>query len=387
MCTFGLQLSASRDIAVSDSWEFRYSRVIQARTTLGFIIAIIGLIFWLYGETFYLILIVAPFIGLNGDFALYSRGKPIIASIISFFRVAFPNLLLIIASIYLPEKAGLAYGVGFLLSFFIAGIWVSMKLNIPYYNGLSLYSLKEYYKSFRLGLASVAFSLVGVGILSFAKYFYNDSTIAISFIILKIYIIYKGARRLIIQSFYKDLINSKSALYIDKMGILFGGSVAIILIVFVEFFVKILFGETAGGYEASFAVIGSIVLLSSFTTSAGTRALLKKADRLYYVTYIISAVIAVFSVVIFSEFWDNPFVICLSIGIAELYISIVFTIKLSSKTELISKLKVLFIVLLIISVFSILNIYFILDIISTLILLGLYGTISLVYLHFHKKKI
>src|SRR5215203_1887649 len=141
---FGLQLSAVRNIAILDNWKEVYSKVQVARITLGFIL--IPFILLSFFKMSYQYLFLAPLFALNGDYALYARGKPVFAS-----------LLFIVFSVWQQTYIVQAYIISTVVIYGVTSVVTAKRLGTHYWYFPSLQKLQLYVQSFSLGIVTMSY--------------------------------------------------------------------------------------------------------------------------------------------------------------------------------------------------------------------------------------
>ncbi len=329
---FGLQLSTTRELALlDDDWKGELYDTQQARLTFSLFLLLLSITGFYYSKN--ILFLLSPLIALNADYALYGRGKPITGAFFAFLRLSIPALFLIIGSLFFLESIIPIYFISLVLSYLLTGVLISRNLDVAYFVVPDIKSLKKYFNNFGLGIASVAFIFLGVGLVNIVSYFYNNDTIAIVYVGLKLYVIFKGVRRIIVQSFFKDLRDELIALKVDFIAIVAGLSFLLCLSLYADLILPFLVDKQYLVYPELFMVLGLTGFLSSFTTSAGTRLLLKKQDNNYIRNIIIASWITIAStIVVFYLFGNKPHFIIISILLGELYLSVANVISLRENT-------------------------------------------------------
>ena len=335
---FGLQLSSTRNIAIQDNWKQELYETQSARLTLGLILTIFGVSGFLFTKNY--MFFIAPVISLNADYALYGRGKPIAGAVVAFVRIMIPSLVLIMASIYFKKQIALLFSLSILVSYILVGILVSSVLKTPYFVTPGLKNLKKYIDNFTIGIASFALFFVGIGIINIMSYFYTNEAIAIIYIALKLYMIFKGVRRIITQSFFKELQAVDMALKVDFLAIVAGLVFLLSIVVYPQVLISLLFEEKYIAYTTTFIILGIAGFISSFTTSAGTRLLLKKQDSAFSRNLIIAAIIAIISgMFLCIVFGSKPYLIAFSVLLGEITISFLNIRSLDEKRYILKRVK------------------------------------------------
>ena len=325
---FGLQPAAMRDLALTDNWKQDYLNTQSARLTLSLFVACFAL--FAFADSYYLVFLFAPLLALSGDYALYARGRPVIGSIIALLRSAIPFLLLILFERF--EKLSLIYLIGLMIIYIITDIAIALFLKVRVIPVIQLKSLARYMKTFSLGLVSISLYFIGLGVILIASYFYNGEAIAVAFIGLKFYVIYKGLLRVLHQAFIKDMTNELVCLKIDQLssiaGIIFFGS----LTIFPGSFIKFFFGAVYTDHKSFFILLGIAGFIYSAFLSMATRSMLMKLDNPYMKITVFAAAITLLSSIILSFFDNNPLSIGISILAGELFWMIAL-IKIAANTK------------------------------------------------------
>lgn len=344
---FGLQLSATRNIAIKEDWKKELYETQSARFMLSILLLVFGFTGFWYTKNF--MFFMAPVISLNADYALYGRGKPIFGSFVALIRVLIPSLILVISSLFFKDHIVLFFAFSLVLTYLIAGILVANSLGVDYLVRPKWRHIKKYITNSNIGIASFSMFFIGIGIINVLSYFYNNETIAVAYIALKLYMIFKGVRRIIVQAFFSDLKDTGVSLRVDLLAVL-GGLVFLNSILFYpKVIIPLLFDEKYVSYTTSFIVLGVAGLVSSFTTSSGTRLLLNNQDKEYSRNLIVAAILTISGGVLFWYLIGNySYSIALSILLGEITISTLNIYSLKEKDYL-SKRFIVFIPLLIIS--------------------------------------
>lgn len=353
--SFGVQLSATREIAVSEDWKEKYSYYQSARVAISLIICVFS-ITGIY-ESKYWLLAFAPILALNGDFALYGRNMPIQGAYIAFIRIIIPVFTLITFSFFYKNIIIYAYLISILLSYLIAGLLTTRALKVRYIIKPKFQNLKIFYKDFGIGISSVALLFLGVGIINLISPFYDSISIGIAYMALKIYMIFKGVKRIIVQSFFKEISKTAFALKIDFLSTVASMILLFANIIFPKTFIRLLFSNTYITNMQIFIILSISAYASSFTTSTGTRLLLQKNDKQYIKNILIASAITIISAISFSyAFKNDEMYIGVSILLGEIVLALMNIKSIAEKNYLQSRIKQILmptIIILLISVFRI----------------------------------
>ena len=335
---FGLQLSSTRDIALLENWKTELIEAQSARVTLSIILIVVGLSGYIYTKNY--VFFFAPIIALNADYALYGRGMPIMGAFVSLIRVLIPSIVLVIASVYFTNNIVFLFVTSIVFSYFITGLLVSFTLKVNYFVRPKFKSLKKYLGNIDIGIASFSMFFIGIGIINVVSYFNDDEAIAIAYIALKFYMIFKGVRRIIVQTFFKELMEDSVSLKVDSFAMVAGLVFFNTLLFYPNAIISLLFSERYSSYTTTFIILGLAGFLSSFTTSSGTRLLLQKQDKAYSWNLIIAALLTVISGILFSVFMKhNPAYISISVLIGEITLSILNIKSINEKNFITDRMK------------------------------------------------
>lgn len=333
---FGLQLSTTRELAILDNWKSRYYSTQSARLSLSLILLLFSLTGFYVTKNY--LFCMAPIIALNADYALYGLGKPVAAAIVAFIRTLIPSITIIIFSFYSTSHLILTYTISLFVAYLIAGVCVSRLLKVSYFVMPRFKQLVDYVNSLKIGIASFALFFVGIGIINILSYFNDNETIAVAYIALKVYMIFKGIRRIIVQSFFKELQDSNIALKVDLFASVAGVAFLATVTFFPTVLIELLFDEKYSSYTKTFLILGIAGFLSSFTTSSGTSMLLQKKDKEYSRNLIIAAIVAIVSGILFYYLIDDePHLIALAVLLGEITISLLNVISLKQELYIISR--------------------------------------------------
>ncbi|MFC4722877.1 hypothetical protein ACFO5O_11130 [Geojedonia litorea] len=372
---FGLQQITTRDIVVSQNWKLILEKTQAARFTLGILLALFGILAFLVTETnFYLIFLVSPIIAYVSDYALYARGLAIEGSFISLIRVTLPSLALILMGIVECYSIGTYYIIIFIT--FAVVVYVSNKiLNFKIKLNADRHFYKLYAKNVNIGLTDITITVLQLGILSIATPFYKDQIVTDTFLVLKIYVLLKGVQRLIFQAFYKDLVSLDKSLLIDKLIFISGFVFFVICTLYPSELIELIYSKEYFRIEILFKIIGVAALVSSVLIASSARTLLLKREKEYTFSYILSLIITIISVLLFSFNYYGDSGIALSILAGELTLFFCFSFFL--KTEFQFKKRFMFYLpfLFMFLIFFLLkeNFTFLYSSILTLLILIIYG--------------
>lgn len=315
----GMQSDAIRNIALENDWKDHYKRAQTARVTMSILILILS-IFW-FPNPVYICFLLAPFIGSSGDYALYAKGFSIEGAFIALVRVVFPLAVAMVVIYLAPKYILLSYVLATGLIYLTTSFLIAVFLKVSYYFRPSLESLKIYVKTFSLGVLNLCFYFFGLGLLLLVQWLYDDKTIVISFLGLKLYMIYRGAIRVIHQGFVNRMTSDKVCLSIDQVTMLisiaFFGSV----IIFPTSFISLFFGNQFLENKIFFMIIGFSSIVSAVFQSTSTRLILDKKDKIFMYCASASVMGSIIFLLLFRQFSDDVNLVALTLLFGEALLS------------------------------------------------------------------
>jgi hypothetical protein len=345
--SFGIQLSATRKLALLEDWKEEYYDTQSARLMMSLFLCLLCTTGFLITKNF--LFLIAPVFALNADYALYGRGMPKLGALVSFVRVLIPSLSLLIALFFFLEHIVIIYIISVFFAYLTAGLMVSQILKVSYFVKPRISNLKKYLVHIDIGIAGVFYLFIGVGLINVISFFYSDPVVAVIYLLLKIYIIFRGVRQIIVQSFFKELNNDKTALKVDYFSLLGGAVFFVTLAVFPDLFTQIFLSSEFSVYYMSIFYLAVAAFISSFTTSTGARLLLMRKDKEYSRNLIIAGSTSILSSVLFYFiFGDKPHMIAFSILLGELVLSALDIYVIKEKGFILKRIKYIYPVLLVI---------------------------------------
>lgn len=348
---FGLQLSSTREIAIRDNdWQEVYYSTQSARLTMAMLLMFLGLSGFLYTKNY--LFFIAPIIALNADYALYGRGKPVLGAMVAFIRVIIPSLAIIFGAVYFLNLLPLLFCLGVLVAYFVVGFIVSRILRVNYLMRPRLKSLYEYVKNIRIGLANLAYFFVSIGIITILSYINSEATISVAYMALKLYMVFIGVRRIIVQSFFKEIKEMQQALKVDFLSMTAGIIFLSTFLFYPEVAISLLFDESYIEFSNTFVILGITAFVSTVSSSSEARLLLLNKDKEYSTNFITAAMVTIISGVFFSFFIaDKPSLIVLACLFGEVTISVLNILSLNEKNFLILRFKIIYPIILMAFVF------------------------------------
>jgi len=312
----GLQSTAMRNLAQTGQWKHEYYETQSARVTLGLLLMAGALLAPL--NQYYLIFLITPVFAWSGDYALYARGYPVAGSIVAFLRLALPYSAVLTAAYYYPENLGWVYAIALFVVHFLTNAYISYFLGTAYVFKPSFKNLRLYISSLSLGIVALSLYFLGLGLLLIIPYFYHiPQVVAVAFLGLKFYLIFKGMLRIIHQAFIKEMMQYDVCFKVDQLCGLAGLMFAAFTICFPKTFITLFFGRQYIADQTFFILLAIAGLVYSLFSSLTTKAMLEKRDRPYAFTAAGSALLTVILCIFFSFVWGTAEGIGLSLLIGE----------------------------------------------------------------------
>lgn len=299
----GLQVVTVRDIALSDKWKQILIKSQRDRLSLSLIILIGVITFDIFFKSLapetLLFYIVIPLIALNGDYSFYGKGEPERGAFLSFLRVGLLSIFIILSVIFENPYIKITYIITVLITYFVVGVFSSYFNDQSYLVTPSKDFYKSYMNSLNVGLASFALVFFGLGIVSFASYFYTESAVTNTYLLLKIYVFYVGIKRLLVQILFKELKDDNLVLLVDKTGIIIAITFIAVLVYYPEFSIKFFTKDYVNSSHDLLYLLPAI-FFTSLSYAGSLDLLLKSKDKIYAFGFILGACILVVLVFVFS---------------------------------------------------------------------------------------
>lgn len=320
--SLGLQLVTVRDIALSDKWRVILTNTQRDRFTLSLFILVSVLLFDIFlkrlefeSVIFYLVI---PLIALNADYSFYGKGEPERGSLLSFFRVTILSLFIILSVIFKNPFIKVTFIITILLTYFVVGMLSSYFNKQNYLVKPRLNFYQSYLQSLNVGIASTALVFFGLGIVSYASFFYSEQAIANAYLVIKIYVFYIGIKRLLVQILFKELTNERLVKIVDQIGIISGTSVIIVLFYYPEYAISFFTKDYQKSFNSILYLLPAI-FFTSISFAGPLELLLKNKDKFYSWGFILGATMVLITVFVFSfNNSDDESYIYMSISIGEL---------------------------------------------------------------------
>ena len=340
--SFGVQLSINRNVTAQKNWRSNYNLGQSSRVYVSIIILAAGLLSILWGwDKTKLVFLMAPFVALNGDYALYGHGKPIRASMLSFFRVGIPNFGVLAIIWFTDLDIITAYIVLLAVGIFNSGFFASKINEVSYLFLPSKKFLRFYLKYYKVGIFQMSSAFLITGILWFSRLFYELAVIGLVYGILKYFEVFKGVMRILVQSYFKDIRLNTIALKIDKFGMIIGGFLIIPTIFYADVTLALIYEQTYKGLEWMMMLFGAAMVVASIKPSCDIRLLLMKRDNTNVLGYLSAGILAMVTVMIFSFSDYYMYGIPSAILLAEITLLIILGYKESGMSFFIHRLTFL----------------------------------------------
>lgn len=313
---FGMQTEAIRNISSFHDWQKSLDQAQQARLTLSLLFVTGAGVSVFFGHPPYLAL--APLLALSADYAMYARGYPVLGAWIAFCRTLLPPLMAVAASILFPNHLLSTYLLATIVVYGATNLFISFFLKARWFYLPAWNSLSIYLKTIPLGIITLCFYFFGLGMLLFAQFFFSPEELIPAFLVLKFYLIFKGAVRVVQQAFLPQMKAEIVCIRVDKicvmMGLLFAGSV----VLYPQTFISLFFGEAFAHQPSIFIWVGLASVVSSMFSSAHTRALLERRDVSFMKVGVASVVVALLTLVILEQVRSGIEIVGVSIFMGEM---------------------------------------------------------------------
>lgn len=312
----GLQTASMRDLALATDWRQDYHNTQSARLTLSLLLSA-GALFAFF-NTYYLLFLFAPILAMNGDYALYARSYPIIGAAIGFSRLFLPYGAIVIAAHYRPDQIVPAYILATVLIYFLSNFFITWFLKTPSVAKPSLKNLHLYIKSLPLGIVVLSLYFIGLGLMMIIPYFYSNPIIAVTYVGLKFYVLFKGVLRIIHQAFIREMNAYSVCFKVDQLTSLAGLAFATFTLCFPATFIKLFFGEIYLTDKMYFILLSVAGLVYSVFSSFIIKAMLEKKDIPYAVGAFLSAILTIALSIVWSFYHQQSVYVGISLLMGEI---------------------------------------------------------------------
>ena len=331
---FGVTMTATRDVALSNDYKMVISKVQSSRISfslfLMFTAIIYGLIFGFSIATS--VFILAPIFVLNYDFILYGLGKPLQASYASFLRYSFPMALCFSLMFFIQIDFVIFFSVSLLfyvLATFSVSYFSKAKLIYP----INFSFFREYYLSIYAGLAGVIVAFYRFGYLTLLSEPITDEQMLSLAIFSKFCLFVVAGRRLVIQFFYSQIAENVSSYKLDKLLVILG----FLILALSPFFEEICkYFHILENTDSDFFYLCGISAFAILLTGTSDAKLLLLNNDFHY--FLFQFVPLIFSCVLIVFLGFNFFAIIIALVALELLTAIFYQFSLSYNLK--SRLKV-----------------------------------------------
>ncbi|HEY8387583.1 MAG TPA: hypothetical protein VIK74_03215 [Parasegetibacter sp.] len=287
----GLQSAVMRTVALEPNWHESYRAAQSARLMLSLLILPFAFLTWF--NPAYIIFLVAPFLALSGDYALYSLGQPVRGAALAFFRTVIPFALATVAVLHYPGQLVQLFVLGLLLAYLISDLYISRYIKQPMFLRPRTDRLMLYVKSIPLGVVNLSIYFLGPGLLLIIPFIYSDDIVVVSFIGIKFYFIFKGVIRIMHQAFVREMKDQRVCLQVDQLSMIAGLAFIGATVFFPDAFIEFFFGVQFSSHQPFFLLLGVSAIISSFGYSQTTYLMLQERDKIYCMVSVIGALTAV----------------------------------------------------------------------------------------------
>ncbi len=307
----GLQSAAMRDLALSTDWKNEFGEIQSARVSLGVLLMLLACFYRF--NPFYLVFLFSPIIAWNGDYALYARGNAIAGSIVALIRLLIPFSAIIVLVHVVPGLLPWIYMAITIGVYAVTNLAISLYLKTRLFFLPRFKNLRLYIRSLSLGVVVVSLYFIGLGLMLVVPYFYPNPVVAVAFLGLKFYMVFKGALRIIHQAFIKEMISYDVCFKVDQLAGLIGLTFLRVYDSLPTYPHQFVFGEKFLGDQLYFILLSIAALIYSLFSSLIIKAMLEKKDRRYAMVSlfrcfiyncIVYCIISVLS--LFLRYWYQP---------------------------------------------------------------------------------
>ena len=325
----GLQSAAMRNLALREEWKEELIQIQSARMAGAVIMLTLAAGYFI--NPMYLFFIAAPIFGWNADYALYARGYAVTGSIIAFIRLFVPFSLMAFMVIYHPEWLIPAYVLSMLIVYIATNIYIAGLLKIPVWTSPRFSQLWLYLTSLPLGIVILSAYFMGLGLMLVIPYFYVEATVAIAFIGLKFYMIFKGVIRIIHQAFIKEMTRDDVCLKVDQLTTIIGFTWLVFMCCFPNTFIGIFFGEKYQEHRYYFILLSASAFVFSMFASLTIKSILEKKDKQIAWISVSAVLITVISCFVAAAFLQEPTAIALSLMVGEIVFAVAMIILMNRR--------------------------------------------------------
>jgi hypothetical protein len=299
---FGLNATATRDIALTSDWKKILKKVQSARISLALLCLFVGTVcigFDLAPTEIGLVLITAPIFAVNYDFALYGLGKPTSAAIVSFIRQS-PPLLIFLALMFLGYSSPFIYFLLLVIFILIAALLVSkfacadliFKPNKKFY--------LVYISAGWVGLAGLFIAFQRFGFLAYIEGNLPEDDFFLLSTSLKFLLLAVATKRILIQVFYTKLIDDYFCKMLNTSIFLMSLFLLAIVYKFSADISLLIFNNLYGEHYLLLISLGTCSILSFAVSDA--KLLLQRQDKYLFISNLICSSFFILFILFGSEY-------------------------------------------------------------------------------------
>jgi hypothetical protein len=336
---FGLQTEGIRTLAFASDWKTKLDEIQTARVTLSWIM-VLGAVGALYDSSFWCFL-AAPVLASSCDYALYARGKPVFAGALALVRVILPLGAAMGVAGRLPTLAPQAFLIAFVVVYAITNLIISKNLGASLWWPARRSSIPLYIKTIPVGVINLGYYFFGLGLLFFAEFLFVETELALVYMVLKFYVVYRGGLRVIQQAYVSQMNDPVVSLRADQISMVIGVSLLGSALLFPKSFITLFFGQQFTDHRMLFVGLGAAALVAGVFNSVGTSAILQKRDLPMMRLIIASVLVSV--LVLIGGYWiyPAPEIVMVALGMGELVLAVGLTRMMEDSRGIFQRLRYL----------------------------------------------
>ena len=318
----GILSDAIRRIAQTKEWKQEYVKYQSARFFCGLLILPLALLFFVNKS--FLIFLIAPIIGLSGEYVFYGTGKPVLGALVALIRIIIPYGISIYVARLLPHYYLEAFLLALFITYSLTGLVIAKLLNTPYFIKPSAKAFRLYFTTLHLGLVNILLYVQGLGMMLLIPLLFSDNfqVISIAFIGLKFYAIFKSIIRIIHQALVREMIKLEECLIVDKLSMLLGFTFFAAVLLFPNSTITLLFGAKFIDSVLFFQMVAVSCLVSAFCFSLATNALLLHYEKKLLIACAASAIVCISALILFSQLFTEIYAVGLALLAGEVSLAI-----------------------------------------------------------------
>lgn len=316
---FGMQTEGLRTLAFSPDWKSKLDDIQTARVTLSWLL-VVGVLGVLQDSVFWCFL-AAPVLASSCDYGLYARGMSAFAGVIALVRVVLPLGTAMGAAVSYPGLAPESFLASFVLVYLMTNLVISRQLGARVWWPARLSSLRLYLKTIPVGVINLGYYFFGLGILFMAEFLFVEAELAVVYMALKLYVVYRGALRVIQQAFVNQMNNPEVGLRADQISMVIGLGLLGSTVFFPESFISLLFGRQFVSHAPLFVGLGAAALVAGVFNSIPVSILLRNQDIPLMRWIIASVATAVLALVTGYWFYPQPLIVMVALLFGELVLA------------------------------------------------------------------